>query len=164
MKKVFLSLGSNIDADKNIKSAIDALEQKYGKLEISKVYESEAVGFEGENFLNLVVAFECDKNIADLLFELKALENTLGRVRGGPKFSSRCIDIDIILFGDLCGEFSGITIPREEITENAYVLLPLKELAPTLLDPSSGLSMTELWHKYAEKMDKQKLWAAELQF
>lgn len=164
MKKVFLSLGSNIDAEKNIKSAVAALEKKYGTLAISKVYESEAVGFKGENFLNLVVAFDCDKEVADLLKELKILENDLGRVRGGPKFSSRCIDMDIILFGDLCGEFAGIQIPRYEIYENAYVLLPLKELAPDLIDPASGLSMRDLWNKHSEKMQDQKLWEADFQF
>lgn len=164
MKKVFLSLGSNIEAEKNIRIAIDALKNNYGSLEISKIYESEALGFEGDNFLNLVVAFDCGKDIASLLKELKILEDSLGRVRSGSKFSSRCIDMDIILFGNLCGEFSGIQIPRYEIYENAYVLLPLKELAPDLIDPASGLSMLELWNKNSEKMKHQKLWEADLQF
>jgi 2-amino-4-hydroxy-6-hydroxymethyldihydropteridine diphosphokinase len=164
MKKVYLSLGSNIDSRKNVQAAIEALKNSYGDLEVSKLYESEPVGFNGDNFLNLVVAFNYSAEVASLVKELKTMEDELGRIRGAKKFSSRSIDIDIILFGDLCGEFSGITLPREEINQNAYVLLPLKEMAPNLLDPRSGLTMEALWKKNLEKMTKQILWEAEFQF
>ena len=160
MNKVYLSLGSNINAEENIRSAINALKESYGDLDISKIYESESVGFEGDNFLNLVVAINYAGEVAGLVQELKTMEDELGRIRGGEKFSSRSIDIDIVLFGSLCGEFSGVTLPRKEINYNAYVLLPLKEMAPDLLDPSTGLSMEGLWDKYLPEMSKQKLWEA----
>ena len=163
MNVVYLSLGSNIDAEKNIRAAITALEKNYGPLRVSPIYESEAVGFNGDNFLNAVVAFSYGKAIEVLIRELKKLEDELGRVRGGAKFSSRTIDMDIILFGDLCGEYAGVRIPRDEITKNAYVLLPLMELAPDLKDPASGKSMKELWDCCCLDMQKQKLWKAEFQ-
>ena len=160
MNKVYLSLGSNINAEDNIRSAITALQKSYGDLEISKIYESESVGFEGDNFLNLVVGINYAGEVAELIKELKTMEDELGRVRGGEKFSSRSIDIDIVLFGGLCGVYAGITLPRKEINYNAYVLLPLKEMAPDLLDPSTGLSMEGLWDKCSYDMSKQKLWLA----
>jgi len=184
MNDVYLSLGSNIDAQKNMQAAIEALEKKYGKLRVSTIYESEAVGFQGDNFLNCVVAFgynntvkqstalpelvegvevRCAELVEVLIKELKTMEDQLGRVRGGPKFSARTIDMDIILFGDLCGEYAGVRIPRDEITKNAYVLLPLMELAPDLKDPASGKSMKELWDCCCLDMQKQKLWKAEFQ-
>jgi 2-amino-4-hydroxy-6-hydroxymethyldihydropteridine diphosphokinase len=173
MMDVYLSLGSNIDAQKNMQAAIEALEKKYGKLRVSTIYESEAVGFQGDNFLNCVVAFDFNNTVKSitalpelvevLIKELKTMEDQLGRVRGGPKFSARTIDIDIILFGNLCGEYAGVRIPRDEITKNAYVLLPLMELAPDLKDPASGKSMKELWDCCCLDMQKQKLWKAEFQ-
>lgn len=163
MNDVYLSLGSNIETEKNMTSAINALEEKYGPLRISTMYESEAIGFDGDNFLNCVVCFYYDKDIEVLIKELKKLEDKLGRLRGGPKFSSRSIDMDIILFGDFNGEFCGVKIPRDEITKNAYVLLPLMELAPDLLDPVTGKTLKALWQSGSTGMKQQKLWPAQFQ-
>lgn len=163
MNEVYLSLGSNIEAEKNMRAAINALEKNYGPLRVSPIYESEAVGFSGDNFLNGVVAFSYNKSIEELIQELKKLEDDLGRVRGGAKFSARTIDMDIILFGDLCGEFSGVRLPRDEITKNAYVLLPLMKLAPDLKDPGSEKLIKELWDCCCMDMQKQKLWETEFQ-
>lgn len=163
MNDVYLSLGSNIDAEKNLTAAIKALKEKYGSLRISTIYESEAIGFDGANFLNCVLCLHYEESIEVLIKELKKMEDELGRVRSGPKFSSRTIDMDIILFGDFKGEFSGVKIPRNEISENAYVLLPLMELAPDLIDPVSGKTMQALWQNASSAMKQQKLWPAQFQ-
>jgi 2-amino-4-hydroxy-6-hydroxymethyldihydropteridine diphosphokinase len=163
MKEVYISLGSNIDAANNMRAALKALEAEYGALQISSVYESEAVGFEGDNFLNCVASFFCGKPVEVLISELKTLEDKLGRVRSGPKFSSRTIDMDVVLYGDACGEFAGVKIPRDEITKHAFVLLPLMELAPDLIDPASEKSMKALWECCCLDMQKQKLWLADFQ-
>ncbi len=164
MHKVYLSLGSNINAEQNIKNALSSLEQCFGSIEVSPIYESEALGFEGDNFLNLMVAIACEQDLSELIVELKTMEDQLGRVRGGPKFSPRVIDMDIVLFDDLCGEYAGIVLPRDELRKNAYVLLPLKDMAPELVDPESGLSMNELWENCSTEMTEQKLWLSGFQY
>src|SRR5690606_35637534 len=162
MKTVFLSLGSNIDAHNHVSRALDILRQSFPSLEASPVYESEAVGFSGDNFLNLVVRIETDMELLPLVKQLKAIEDQLGSDRTGPKFSSRVIDIDVIFYGDACGEFSGIKLPRYEVYENAYVLLPMKDLAPDFIDPLTGKTMDALWIDAREKMQGQKLWLAKI--
>ena len=105
MPLLTLSLGSNIDAESNIRQAVSALRAQYPGLRCSSVYESEAVGFEGDNFLNLVAIVETDESLQDIQAWIKALEDAQGRDRSQAKFSSRSIDIDILTFGELCGEF-----------------------------------------------------------
>ncbi len=162
MKTIFLSLGSNIDARNHIQRALEILRSTFFSLEASPVYESEAVGFKGDNFLNLVVRIESDMELLSLVKQLKLIEDQLGRERTGPKFSSRVIDIDVIFYGDACGEFSGIKLPRYEVYENAYVLLPMKDLEPDFVDPLTGKTIRALWEASKEKMKAQKIWQVQL--
>lgn len=156
MSRVYLSLGSNIDRYRHISAALDALAADFGALDISTVYESEAVGFDGSNFLNLVVGMHTDLPIGDLSTRLKQIEDENGRNRKGPKFSPRTLDIDILTVDDFVGEDSGVELPRDEITKNAFVLLPMAELAPDTLHPSLKRSYSELWQGYDQSA--QKLW------
>ncbi len=158
MTEVFLSLGSNIEADLHIRRALQNLSELFGTVECSPIYESEAVGFVGDNFLNLVVRIHTELPLQALVRQLKALEDALGRKRLGPKFSARVIDIDVIFYGAACGNFDGIELPRYEVYENAYVLLPMKALAPMFIDPLTGFSMERLWEDAQHKMCTQKLW------
>ena len=155
MPLLTLSLGSNIDADANIRKAVAELRTRFPGLRCSAVYESESVGFEGDNFLNLVTVAETEKPLPDLLREIKAIEAALGRDRSQPKFSSRCIDIDVLTYGELSGEHAGILLPRE-ILEHAFVLQPLAEILPDMKHPSTGQTMTAHWVAF----DKtgQQLW------
>jgi len=151
-----LSLGSNIDADANIQKAVAELRSRFPELRCSSVYESESVGFEGDNFLNLVVAVETEKPLAALLKEIKGIEDTLGRDRSQPRFSSRSIDIDILTFGSLSGEHAGVFIPRSEILEHAFVLQPMAEILPDMKHPFTSRTLAEHWNEF----DKagQHLW------
>lgn len=160
MARVYLSLGSNIERHKHIRNALQALSGLYGQLALSNVYESEAVGFEGDNFYNLVVGFDTDLSVAELQTQIKQIEDDNGRLRDGPKFSARTLDIDILTYGDFTGVDSGVQLPRDEITKNAFVLLPLSEIAAEELHPELGLSYQELWLQYDKS--KQKLWAIQL--
>ncbi len=87
---------------------------------------------------------------------LRTIEKDNGRRRDGPKFSSRTLDIDILLYDDLVGDFGGVQLPRDEILENAFVLLPLSELAPDRVHPVSGKTYGQLWRAY--RADGQRLW------
>ena len=89
MATVYLGLGSNIDAGKNLRTAVDALRRRYGKLTVSPVYRSAPVGFEGPDFLNLVVALETDATPLEILDEIERIHALAGRQRGPERYSSR---------------------------------------------------------------------------
>ena len=156
MAQVFLSLGSNIDRERHIRSALDALAQQFGELQVSRVFESEAVGFDGDNFYNLVVGLHTSLPVGQLALRLREIEDANGRVRSGPKFSARTLDIDILTYDDSVGEIDGVKLPRGEIKKNAFVLQPLAELAPQQLHPETGQSFAQMWAEYDK--EKQKLW------
>lgn len=162
MASVFVSIGSNINREQNIRAALDALQTHFGALMLSSVYESEAVGFDGDNFFNLVAAFETSLPVGELSVLLKKIEDDNGRCRTGPKFSGRTLDIDILTYDRLCGQIDGVKLPREEILYNAFVLLPLAEIAPELSHPETGESYARLWQGYNK--EQQKLWPVEFQW
>ncbi len=162
MAKIYISIGSNIDAEKNIRLAVRALEEHYGKLILSSVYESEAVGFDGDNFLNLVAAVKTDEDVHTVARVLHTIEDENGRDRSGPKFSSRTVDLDLLLYDDLVLEEDGLELPRDEITKNAFVLLPLEEIAPQLIHPITGNTMCDHWMSFDK--NSQKLWPINFKF
>ena len=115
MALIYLSLGSNIERRLNIGAALDALAENFGELVISSVYESEAVGFEGDSFYNLVVGINSDVAVGDISKTLKQIEDTNGRDRSGPKFGPRNLDIDILTVDGVAGQIDGIALPRDEV-------------------------------------------------
>jgi 2-amino-4-hydroxy-6-hydroxymethyldihydropteridine diphosphokinase len=153
--KVYVSIGSNIDRERHIAAALDALAEKFSSLDISSVYESEAVGFSGDNFFNLVAGFDTDKPVSLLSACLREIEHDNGRNRGQERFSARTLDIDILTYDHYAGEIDGIVLPRAEILENAFVLLPLAEIAPDDEHPVEQRSFASLWQAYSKL---QKLW------
>ncbi|MCD8513824.1 MAG: 2-amino-4-hydroxy-6-hydroxymethyldihydropteridine diphosphokinase [Nitrincola sp.] len=158
MAEVLLSLGSNQDRERYILAALDALFAAFGDLQLSSVYESEAVGFKGSPFYNMVVGIHTDLTVAQLSVCLKQIEDNNGRRRNGPKFSSRTLDIDILTYDDLVGEVDGVLLPRDEVDKNAFVLWPLAELKPDQLHPIRKRSYQQLWAEYDQQ---QKLWPVD---
>lgn len=158
MELVYLNVGSNIDRHAHICRGLDALQARYGELQLSSVFESAALGFSGEPFYNLALALRTDVPLADFARWLRQLEYANGRQREADRFSPRTLDIDILLFGDLCLESGGIELPRPEILENAHVLAPLAELAPDLIHPLVGKSYARLW---AEFHRPDKVWRVD---
>lgn len=148
MVEVCLGLGSNVEPEQHIRSALNQLSEQFGALRISRVFESEAVGFKGNNFYNLVVVVETDLSLKALIEKLRLIENDNGRDRSKPKFSPRTLDIDVLTYGDLVGNFGGVTLPRDEILKNAFVLWPLAELVPDHKHPETGETYAALWHAY----------------
>jgi len=162
MAKIYISIGSNIDAKKNIRLAVSALQAHYGKLILSSVYESVAVGFDGENFLNLVAAVNTEEEVFAVADNLRKIEDENGRTRNGPRFSSRTVDLDLLLYDDLILDNESLELPRDEITKNAFVLLPLEEIAPQLIHPVSGKTMCDHWCDFDK--DSQKIWPVDFNF
>jgi 2-amino-4-hydroxy-6-hydroxymethyldihydropteridine diphosphokinase len=162
MAQVYVSIGSNIDQQRHIRACLDDLAAHFGHLSLSPVYESEAVGFEGDNFYNLVAGFVTELPVGELSELLRAIETANGRRRDGPRFSARTLDIDILTYDELVGVVDGIDLPRDEILANAFVLLPLAELAPDARHPATGKTYRQLWDAYDQ--GRQKLWAIEFQW
>jgi 2-amino-4-hydroxy-6-hydroxymethyldihydropteridine diphosphokinase len=158
MARVYVSVGSNIERERHIGLALDALADRFSPLQISSVYESEAVGFAGEHFFNLVAGFDTVMPVGELSLCLREIEHQNGRNRGQERFSARTLDIDILTYDDCAGLCDGILLPRPEIIENAFVLLPLAEIAPDRKHPLEQKNYADIWSGYARK---QKLWPVD---
>ncbi|MBU2872404.1 2-amino-4-hydroxy-6-hydroxymethyldihydropteridine diphosphokinase [Marinobacter salexigens] len=152
---VYISIGSNIDRERYVVAALDALAGWFGELDISPVYESEAVGFNGSPFLNLVVGVKTSLSVGELSQHFKLLEVENGRRKEAPKFSARTLDLDILTYGEAVGRLDGVELPRGEILKNAFVLRPLADVAPDVKHPVCRKTYLELWQMYNTD---QKLW------
>ena len=161
MAQVFIGVGSNIDRDDNIRSGIRTLREQFTNVVVSTVYETSAVGFEGDNFYNMVVGMQTDLTPRELQEKLHHIENQFGRKRGGPRYVSRTLDLDLLLYDDLVCDEDGLQIPREDVTRFAFVLLPLSELAGELKHPVSAERYADLW--IAFEQSDQQLWPIELE-
>lgn len=148
MPEVFVAAGSNVRPRANLRRAIATLEAAFPGLRASRAYANKALGFAGDDFINLVVAFRTDEPLPALLERLKAVERACGRGIGAPKWASRTLDLDLLLYGDLAGRFAGATLPRPDLVERAYVLGPLAELAPDLQHPALGETFGSLWRRF----------------
>jgi 2-amino-4-hydroxy-6-hydroxymethyldihydropteridine diphosphokinase len=144
----YISIGSNIDKEQHIPASLLALEQCFGLLTLSSIYESEAVGFSGDVFHNLVVGFNSELDVKAVAKQLRQIELDNGRTRDSQKFSARTLDLDLLLYGDLIISDGRLQIPRDEIEKYAFVLEPLAEIAPTFTHPVSGISYGELWQQF----------------
>ncbi|MGC8120095.1 2-amino-4-hydroxy-6-hydroxymethyldihydropteridine diphosphokinase [Marinobacter sp. VGCF2001] len=158
MRRVYISIGSNIERYRHVTAALDALAEWFGELQISPVYESESVGFDGSDFLNLVVGVDTDEPVGTLSRYFKKLEAENGRKATAPKFSPRTLDLDILTWGDATGTIDGVELPRAEILKNAFVLRPLADIAPGEMHPVCGETYGRLWQTYQRD---QKLWPVD---
>jgi len=148
MPVVYISIGSNVDAETNIRAAIKALKSLYGELTISTIYQNSAVGFDGDDFLNLVVGLQTEQSIPEFVDTLHDIEAKQGRLRDAAKFSPRTLDMDLLLYGDEIFDSDSISIPRNEITRYAFVLQPLAELIPDYIHPALEQTISELWKDF----------------
>ena len=148
MTRVYLSVGSNIEPERNIKSSVFELRKRFGPLTLSSVYQSKAVGFEGDDFYNLVVGFDTSSSLAGIQRILRQIEAAHGRHRNSSKYSSRPIDIDLLLFGDTVAHAEGIDVPRHEIAQYAFVLLPLSEIAADVVHPETAQTFAQMWQEF----------------
>lgn len=151
----YISIGSNIDKEAHIPCCLNTLKKLFGPLVISSIYESEAVGFVGGVFHNLVVGFDSDLGAKQVAQILRQIELEHGRSRQSQKFSSRTLDLDLILYGDDILQEDGLILPRPEIEEYAFVLEPLAEIASSLKHPVSGKTYAQIWQEANHVQGKQ---------
>lgn len=148
MVKVYLGIGSNIAPEANLRLAVRELRRRFGELEVSPVYESAPVGFEGQDFLNLVVGLETERPPAEILEIVEEIHTLAGRRRGGRKLVSRELDIDLLLYDGLVVDEDKLHIPRSDVLEYSFVLRPLADLAPGFIHPVTGRSIGEHWGEF----------------
>lgn len=160
MNLVTVSLGSNVAPEQHIRQCLDALEDTFGPLQVSRVFESEPVGVNGTaNFYNAVVAFQSDWPASALQAWAKQLEMAHGRTPAMAKHSPKALDIDLLTVGNTCGVVDNITLPRGELTHNAFILQPLAELLPEARHPCCNTPYASLWQ--AAHLGSQRLWAVD---
>lgn len=146
----YLSMGSNVEPEAHLRSAVTALRERFGDIVVSPVYRTPAVGFKGPDFLNAIAVIDCDIHPFALNEWLHALEVVQGRDRRDASYSNRTLDVDIIYFGDLVLEGPGeFQLPRPEL-HHAFVLKPLADVAPEFVDPVRNMTLARLWASHPD--------------
>ena len=148
MAKIYLGLGSNIEPDKYLQLGIRELNLRFGVLEMSNIYRSKAAGFDGADFLNLVLGFDSELSPSEIHQVIEDIHKVAGRQRGESRFSARTLDIDLLLYDDLVLDAAPIRVPRTDILKYSFVLGPLAEIATDLRHPESGRLITEHWAEF----------------
>ena len=153
MARVAVSIGSNLERERNVKEALAALGKTFGELLRSPVYESAAYGFDGPPFYNLVVVFETPLDVRAVRAKIQAIENLQGRKIGENRSGSRSLDLDLLLYDDAVFHDQGLDVPRREIFEHAYVLKPLADLLPATPHPVTGESFADIWLRLGSRQE-----------
>lgn len=148
MTSVLVAAGSNVDPAANLRRALDVLAAHYPDLRCSRAYRNAAVGFEGEDFVNLVLLVETGEGVREVLARLHAAEEACGRERHAPKWAPRAMDLDILLYGDRVCDEPGLVLPRPDLVRRPYMLGPAAEVAPELVHPTLRLTLGELWRNF----------------
>jgi 2-amino-4-hydroxy-6-hydroxymethyldihydropteridine diphosphokinase len=145
---VLVAAGSNVEPEANLRRALGMLAKAYPGMRSSRGYRNAAVGFAGDDFVNMVVVFETGDDVRTVLTQLHAAEAACGRARNAPKWAPRSMDLDILLFGDMVCDEPGLVLPRPDLERRAYMLGPAAEIAPAMLHPTLDATLGELWEKF----------------
>ena len=148
MNEVYVAAGSNVEPIANLRRALEAMARHYPGLRRSRAWRNAAVGFVGDDFVNLVVGFETDDDLATLLQRLHAIEALCGRERHAAKWAPRTLDLDVLLYGSKVCDEPGLVLPRPDLVRRAYMLGPAAELAPGFVHPTIGVTLGELWSRF----------------
>ncbi len=145
---VYVAAGSNISPTEHLRRAITALAERFPDLKVSPAYRNAAVGFVGDDFINLAMGFTTTHALPELINELQAVEALCGRSRSDAKWAPRTMDIDLLLYGDAVGEFPGVSLPRPDLMKRPYMLGPLAQIAPELMHPVLHQTIGSLWSRF----------------
>ena len=147
MNRAYLSIGSNIEPERHVRAGVAALAKRYGELIISPVYQNPAMGFDGDDFYNLVIGLDTAASAEQLAAACREIETAHGRRRTDQRFSDRTLDIDLLTLGNTIREDVPI-LPRAEILEYAFMLKPLADIAPDERHPVDGRRYADLWAQF----------------
>jgi 2-amino-4-hydroxy-6-hydroxymethyldihydropteridine diphosphokinase len=146
--RVFVAAGSNVDPELNLARACAEIASSWPDAHFSRAYANAAVGFDGPDFINLVVGFLTGQSIEAVLVRLREIETLCGRPRNAPKWASRSMDLDILLFGDRVEKTTDYTLPRPDLLKRPYMLGPLAEIAPEVVHPTANKTIGALWAQF----------------
>jgi 2-amino-4-hydroxy-6-hydroxymethyldihydropteridine diphosphokinase len=141
----FVSGGSNLDAERNLVLAARELKARHPGARFSRCYRNAPVGFDGPDFINFVAELPCKEGPESLRADLQRIERLCGRPDDAPRWAPRAMDLDVLLFGALVQDRTGLVLPRPDLVRWAFMLGPLAELAPGLMHPTLGKSIGALW-------------------
>jgi 2-amino-4-hydroxy-6-hydroxymethyldihydropteridine diphosphokinase len=150
MAQVYVSVGSNIERQRNIATALQLLTEVYGELQLSSVYESAAVGFDSAPFYNLVLGFSTQQSPQAVQQQLHVIEDRCGRQRTAS-LSARTLDLDLLLYDDRVMADGKLVLPRDDINRYAFVLRPLAEIAGTVRHPVTGVTFADMWAAFDDE-------------
>jgi 2-amino-4-hydroxy-6-hydroxymethyldihydropteridine diphosphokinase len=145
---VYVAAGSNVAPEAHLARAVAELARAFPGARFSPWYRNRAVGFEGADFINLVVGFDTELPLPAVLERLQAIEALCGRGRDAPRWAPRSMDLDVLLYGDLVSEEPAVKVPRPDLLKRAYMLGPLAALAPEVMHPIARTSIGELWRAF----------------
>jgi 2-amino-4-hydroxy-6-hydroxymethyldihydropteridine diphosphokinase len=151
--KIHINIGSNKNRSHNIRLAINELEKHFTDIVVSSIFESPSEGFKGNDFYNLGVNTTTLMTGKEVVTTLRSIETSLGRDRTLPKFSSRIIDLDLVLYDDLV--IDTLNVPRDDIIKYAFVLAPLAEISPEEIHPIEKNTYSNLWSTFKSQQDFQ---------
>jgi 2-amino-4-hydroxy-6-hydroxymethyldihydropteridine diphosphokinase len=148
MPQVFVAAGSNVEPERNLAKAAAELQRVFGEVRFSPWYRNRAVGFEGDDFINLVVGFETNLPLSEVIGRLREIETLCGRPRNAPKWAPRSMDLDILLYGDVVVDEPQLKLPRPDLLKRPYMLGPLADIAPEVRHPTENMTIGELWQRF----------------
>lgn len=146
--RVYVAAGSNLEPEKHLERAAAEIVRSWPDAHFSQAYRNVAVGFDGPDFINLVTGFTTAQPLDAVIARLRAIETQCGRPRYAPKWASRTMDLDVLLFGDRVEKTTEYTLPRPDLLKRPYMLGPLAEIAPQVLHPTEGRTIGELWKHF----------------
>ncbi len=154
-RRVWIGVGSNLEPLDHLQLASAVLQERYGRLELSCVYQNPPVGFAGADFLNMVVGLATAQPLQQVVALLDEIHGRVGRVSGEQKFGPRKLDLDLLLFGSLVDPL--LRVPRADVLRYAFVLGPLAEVAPDLRHPVTGVELGTAWAAFAGARELRNL-------
>ena len=145
MADAYVAAGSNVRPRASLLEALALLKSEFQGLRVSRAYANPAVGFTGDDFINLVVGFDTGDSIERVREQLQSIEEKCGRPRNAPRWAPRTMDLDILLYGDRVSDEPGLVVPRPDLVRRPYMLKPMVDLVPDLVHPTLGKTMKVLW-------------------
>ena len=144
---VLVAAGSTVEPFENMRRALDVLQQHFAPITVSSAYVNDAVGFVGDAFVNLVVAFDTELAVREVIDRLREAEAACARDRSAPRWGPHTMDLDVLIYGDVVCDEPGLRLPRPDLLLRPYMLRPAADIAPDRMHPTARRTLRDLWRE-----------------